>query len=54
MRTFLLILTTVVLPLVWGWGVHRLLLWLWPVTHSASANRNALNQQLDALTDYQI
>gem|GEM_PF-4881051 len=30
MRITLLILATVLLPLVWGWVVHRLVARLWP------------------------
>jgi hypothetical protein len=54
MRTLLLVLVGLVLPLIWGWGMHRLLAWLWPATLPSMANQTAEAHQLDALTDYQI
>ena len=37
MRVFLLIVGASILPLVWGWAVHRFLGWLWPEPDGGSA-----------------
>lgn len=39
--TTLLIMVTVLLPLVWGWGVHWLVARLWPASRPGSGNHGA-------------
>jgi hypothetical protein len=54
MRTALLISVSVLLPLVWGWAMHRLLMWLWPLNKPSSANQRTEAHGLDPFIDYQI
>jgi hypothetical protein len=41
MRMTLLIVVTALLPLVWGWGVHRLVARLWPASRPGSGHYDA-------------
>ena len=54
MRPLLLIFVSLLLPLIWGWGMHRLLSWLWPAQPPGSAERGAETRGPDARIDYQI
>jgi hypothetical protein len=54
MQTFWLILGSVVLPLIWGWAMHRLLAWLWPERQLVAAARDEIVAHPDPLADYQI
>jgi hypothetical protein len=53
MRTNLLILVSLLLPLVWGWGVYRLLAWLWPAPNDGRSTSRHTDGP-DPVIDYQI
>jgi hypothetical protein len=53
MQTHWLILVSLILPLIWGWAVNRLLVWLWPEQQSLAA-RNPSAHRPAPFADYQI
>jgi hypothetical protein len=53
MQTLWLILGSLVLPFVWGWMSHGLIVRLWPEKQQLHINRDT-HHRSDPLADYQI
>lgn len=54
MRTVWLALASFILPLIWGWFVHRLLVRVWPDKPFPVDAGNAAVPPSETLADYQI
>jgi hypothetical protein len=54
LKTSLMVLATLVLPLVWGWATHLALKRLWPVQPSGPAHIDGGHEPSLRAPDYQI
>jgi hypothetical protein len=52
MRFPILVVVALVLPLVWGWAIHRIMVRIWPGADGASGQRAPTDS--NPPVDYQI